>query len=115
MAAVQALGIDLASQGCAQLSMNILDFDRAPLWKVWDEARRLAADEGVSILDSELVGLLPARALVDVADHIGSAVFLTAEQRLAEAAGYLRIRRYDPSMVLEVNLEMARERRQQLG
>ena len=110
MPAVQALGIDLASQGCAQLSMNILDLDRAPLWKVWDEARRLAGDEGVSILDSELVGLLPARALVDVADHIGSAAFLTAEQRLAEAAGYLRIRRYDPSMVLEVNLEMARER-----
>ena len=108
--AVQALGIDLASQGCAQLSMNILDFDRAPLWKVWEEARRLAGDEAVSILDSELVGLLPARALVDVADHIGSAAFLTAEQRLAEAAGYLRIRRYDPSMVLEVNLEMARER-----
>lgn len=107
--AVQALGIELASQGCAQLSMNILDFERSPLWRVWEEAERLAAAEGVSPLDSELVGLAPARALVDVADHIGSASFHTAEQRLLEAASYLRIRRFDPNMVLEVRLAQARE------
>ena len=108
--AVQALGIDLASQGCAQLSMNILDHEVSPLWRVWEEAERLAAEENVSLLDSELIGLVPAAALVAVADHIGSASFHTAEQRLMEAASYLRIRRYDPSMVLEVRLEQARER-----
>jgi len=108
--AVQALGIDLASQGCAQLSMNILDHERTPLWLVWQEAERLAADEGVSLLDSELVGLAPAAALVAVADHIGSGSFHTAEQRLREAASWLRIRRFDPSMVLEVRLAQARGR-----
>ena len=108
--AVQALGIDLATQGCAQLSMNILDFEETPLWRVWEEAQRLAADEGVSLLDSELVGLLPAAALVSVADHIGSGPYHTAEQRLLEAASWLRIRRYDPRMVLEVGLAQARER-----
>lgn len=107
--AVQALGIDLASQGCSQLSMNILDHEQTPIWRVWEEAERLAAEEGVSLLDSELIGLAPARALVDVADHIGSASFHTAEQRLLEAAGYLRIRRFDPNMVLEVRLAQARE------
>ncbi len=107
--AVQALGIDLASQGCSQLSMNILDHEQTPIWRVWEEAERLAALEGVSLLDSELIGLAPARALVDVADHIGSATFHTAEQRLLEAAGYLRIRRFDPSMVLEVRLAQARQ------
>ena len=105
---VQALGIDLASQGCVQLSMNILDHQRTPIWRVWDEAERLAAAESVSLLDSELIGLVPAKALVDVADHIGSGSFHTAEQRLHEAAAYLRIRRFDPSMVLEVRLEEAR-------
>jgi len=109
LAGVQALGIDLASQGCAQLSMNVLDFEGTPLWRVWEEAERLAADEGVSLLDSELIGLAPARALVDVADHIGSGSFHTAEQRLFEAAGYLRIRRFDPSMVLEVRLAQVRQ------
>ena len=108
--AVQALGIDLASQGCVQLSMNILDFEETPLWRVWEEAQRLAVDEGVSLLDSELIGLVPAAALVSVADHIGSGSFPTAEQRLLEAASWLRIRRYDPSMVLEVRLAQARER-----
>mgnify|MGYP001817472076 FL=1 len=106
--AVQALGIELASQGCVQLSMNILDHQRTPIWRVWDEAERLAAAESVSLLDSELIGLVPAKALVDVADHIGSGSFHTAEQRLHEAAAHLRIRRFDPSMVLEVRLEEAR-------
>jgi glutamate formiminotransferase len=107
--AVQALGIDLASQGCAQLSMNLLDHEATPLWRVWEEAGRLAADERVSLLDSELIGLVPAAALVAVADHIGPATYHSAEQRLYEAASWLRIRRYDPSMVLEVRLAQARE------
>lgn len=109
LAAVQALGIDLVSQGCAQLSMNILDHQRTPLWRVWQEAERLASAEGVSLLDSELVGLAPARALIDVADHIGSAIYHTAEQRLLEAAAFLRIRHFDPSMVLEVRLAQVRQ------
>ena len=108
--AVQALGIGLESQGCAQLSMNILDHERTPLWQVWEQAERLAADEGVSLLDSELIGLAPAAALVAVADHIGSGSFHTAEQRLGEAAAWLRIRRFDPSMALEVRLAQVRER-----
>ena len=107
--AVQALGIDLASQGCVQLSMNIVDHERTPIWHVWEYAERLAAAEGVSLLDSELIGLVPAKALVEVADHNGSGSFHTAEQRLLEAAGYLRIRRFDPSMVLEVRLAQVRE------
>jgi glutamate formiminotransferase len=108
--AVQALGIGLDSQGCAQLSMNILDHERTPLWQVWEEAERLAALEGVSLLDSELIGLAPAAALVAVADHIGSGSFHTAEQRLQEAAAWLRIRRFDPSMALEVRLAQVRAR-----
>lgn len=107
--AVQALGIELASQGCAQLSMNILDHGQTPLWRVWEEAERLAAAEGVSLLDSELIGLAPVAALVEVADHIGSGSFHTAEQRLQEAASWLRIRRFDPSMALEVRLAQVRE------
>lgn len=108
--AVQALGIDLASQGCVQLSMNILDHERTPLWLVWEEAERLAAAEGVGLLDSELIGLMPARALAQVADHIGSSAGHAAERRLSEAAGYLRVRGFDPGMVLEVRLAQARQR-----
>ncbi len=107
--AVQALGIDLASQGCVQLSMNILDHARTPLWRVWEEAERLASDERTSLLDSELIGLAPAAALVEVADHIDSGSFHPADRRISEAAGWLRIRRFDPNMVLEVRLARARD------
>ena len=109
--AVQALGIELESQGCAQLSMNLLDHETTPLWRVWEEAERLAAHEGVSVLDSELIGLVPAAALVAVADYIGSHALRTAEQRFRDAASWLRIRRFDPGMVLELRLEQARSAR----
>ena len=106
--AVQSLGLGLASQGCALLSMNILDHEVTPLWRIWEEAERLAAVEGVSLLDSELIGLAPASAFLEVADHIGVPSFHPAERRITDAAGWLRIRRFDPNMALEVRLGTAR-------
>ena len=105
---MQALGIDLASQGCVQLSMNLLDHARTPLWRVWETVDGLARQEGVSMLDSELIGLAPAAALLDVADHIGVASGRPIEERVREAADWLRIRRYEPGMVLELRLAAAR-------
>ena len=106
--AVQALGIELASQGCAQLSMNILDHQKTPLWQVWEEAGRLAAAEDISLLDSEVIGLAPVAALMEVADHIGVGSFHPIERRLGEAAAWLRIRRFHASMALEVRLAKVR-------
>ena len=108
--AVQALGIDLASQGCVQLSMNLLDPARTPLWRVWERVDQLARAHGVSMLDSELVGLAPAAAMLEVADHIGVASGRSLDDRVREAAGWLRIRRYEPGMVLELRLAEARRR-----
>ncbi len=41
--AVQALGIPLASMGCVQVSMNLLDHERTPMWRVFERVRDLAA------------------------------------------------------------------------
>lgn len=106
--AVQALGIDLVAQGCVQLSMNILDHERTPLWRVWEEVEVLAAAEKVSMLDSELIGLAPRSAFLDVADHIGVGSFDPVERRISEAAGWLRIRRFHPTMALELRLAEVR-------
>ncbi len=106
--AVQALGLDLASQGCVQLSMNLLDHDRTPLWRLWEEVERLAAEEGVSPLDSELIGLAPQAAFIEVADHIGVSSFHPIERRISEAAAWLRVRRFHPEMALEIRLAQAR-------
>lgn len=107
---VQALGIDLASQGCSQVSMNLLDHEVTPLWLVWETVGELARREGVSMLDSELIGLAPARALTDVADHVGVASGRSLQDRVIEGATWLRIRRFEPTMALELRLAAARAR-----
>jgi glutamate formiminotransferase len=101
---VQALGLYLDDLGCAQVSMNLLDFAVTPMWKVWETVGELAAAEKVELRESELIGLCPIAALVDVADHIGADPAFAVEERITEAARWLRIRDFDPSMALELRL-----------
>lgn len=60
---VQAIGLDLPQSGRVQVSMNVLDLDRAPLHEVVRRVEREAAKRGVGVLGGELVGLVPARVL----------------------------------------------------
>ena len=53
--------------------MNLLDFAVTPLWLVWDTVRELAAEDGVELAESELIGLAPLAAFLAVADHAGAA------------------------------------------
>jgi glutamate formiminotransferase len=106
---VQALGLWLAELGCAQVSMNLLDFIVTPLWRLFEEVSGLAAAEGVAVRESELIGLSPLAALLDVADHAGVAGELPVDGRLRGAAAWLKLRDFDPSMALEVRLGLARE------
>ncbi len=61
--AVKALGLALPTRGLVQVSMNLTDFDRTSLFAVFDAVSRLAAERGVGVVESELIGLLPRRAL----------------------------------------------------
>ena len=61
--AVKALGLLLASRNLVQVSMNLTDFEQTPLHVVYAAVERLARDYDVSIESSELIGLLPRRAL----------------------------------------------------
>ena len=74
--AVQALGMDLeeperGNPRFAQVSMNLLDFRRTPVWRVYEMVEELANEEGVGVTESELIGLMPQEAFLDVADHLG--------------------------------------------
>jgi glutamate formiminotransferase len=104
---VQGLGLFLDDLGCAQVSMNLLDFSVTPMWRVWEAVRDLAAEEGVSIRESELIGLCPLGALTDVADHARVDDGLAVEERITKAAEWLRVRDFDPSMALELRLAAA--------
>lgn len=59
---VKALGLPLISRGLVQVSMNITDFERTPVHIVYREVERLAALQGITVAESELIGLLPRKA-----------------------------------------------------
>jgi len=61
--AVKALGLELPAQGLTQVSMNLTDYRRTGLRTVVERIRREAANEGVEVAASELVGLVPQAAL----------------------------------------------------
>jgi glutamate formiminotransferase len=61
MPGVQAIGLLLPSSGLVQVSMNVVDIERAPLHEVVERVRAEAASRGVLVTGGELVGLVPAR------------------------------------------------------
>ncbi len=106
--AVQGNGFMIEELKAAQVSMNLLDFETTPMWRVFDEVDRLAAAEGVGVRESELIGLAPEAALDAVASHAGVALEAAPDARFAAAATYLKLRDAQPLMVLERRLESAR-------
>ena len=108
LAAVQANGFMIEELGCAQVSMNLLDFATTPVWRVWEEVRAVAAEDGVGLRESELIGLAPLAAFMDVATHAGAPADAPVEERFAVAAEAIRLRDADPMMALELRLAAAR-------
>jgi glutamate formiminotransferase len=66
---VKAMGVMLGARGLAQVSINMTDFKRTPLHRVFETVRAEAERYGVSVVGSEIVGLVPSEALVDAAGH----------------------------------------------
>jgi glutamate formiminotransferase len=68
---VKAMGllVEIGGRRVAQVSMNMTDFTKTPLFRVVETIRNEAARHGVSIAGSEIVGLVPAQALLDSAEH----------------------------------------------
>ena len=60
---VQALGMLLGSRNIAQVSMNLTDYEVTSIRAVFDTVHKQAAQKGVDILESELIGLIPRAAL----------------------------------------------------
>jgi glutamate formiminotransferase len=105
---VQANGFWIAELRRAQVSMNLLDFTVTPLWLVWETVRDIAAEDGIDVAESELIGLAPLGAFLAVADRAGAPPEHSVERRLAAAAAFLRLRDFSPMQALELRLEAAR-------
>jgi glutamate formiminotransferase len=61
--AVKAMGVRTESRAVVQVSMNLTDYRRTSLPQAFRAVVRHAAEHGVTVLDSEIVGLVPAAAL----------------------------------------------------
>jgi glutamate formiminotransferase len=85
---VKAMGVLLASRNLAQVSMNLTDFERTPIHVVFEAVRREAERYGVPVVGSEIIGLVPKKAL-------------------EMAAGYfLRVENFSPDLVLENRMSL---------
>jgi glutamate formiminotransferase len=66
---VKAMGVLLEDRGIAQVSMNLTNYQKTPVFRVFEMVKREADRYGVSILESEIVGLVPSAALMATAEH----------------------------------------------
>ncbi len=83
---VKAAGFKLEDRGVVQVSMNLTNYEKTPIFRVFETVKREAARYGVSILESEIVGLIPSAALNAAAEY------------------YLQIEGFKPEQVLENKL-----------
>ena len=83
---VKAMGVDLADRGLVQVSINMTNYRKTPLHRVFECVKSEAERHGVAIVASEIVGLTPAEALYMAAEH------------------YLRIENFSSDQVLESKL-----------
>jgi glutamate formiminotransferase/formiminotetrahydrofolate cyclodeaminase len=74
--AVKGIGWFIEEYGIAQLSLNLTDITVTPVHIAFDEACKSAAERGIRVTGSELVGLIPKQSLLDAADF-----FLTRQER----------------------------------
>ncbi len=65
----KAIGVMLEDRKIAQVSMNLVNYEGTPIYYVFEMVRALADRYGTRIIGSELVGLTPAKALIDCAEY----------------------------------------------
>ena len=84
---VKAMGVKLEDRNLAQVSINLTNYEKTPMHRVFDMVQREAARYGVAIRESEIIGLVPSAALIGAAEH------------------YLQLERFGTAQILENKLK----------
>jgi glutamate formiminotransferase len=85
LAHVKAIGVELRERRLAQVSTNLTDFEQTPIRRVFEAVRLEAAREGCAIHSSEIVGLVPRKALdLNEAAHLQLENFVPANKILED-------------------------------
>jgi glutamate formiminotransferase len=87
---VKAMGVKLEDRNLAQVSMNLTNYEKTPIFRVFEMVKREAARYGVTILESEVVGLVPSGALLRSAEY------------------YLQLEGFGENQILEKRLQAPR-------
>jgi glutamate formiminotransferase len=90
---VKSMGVELKARKLAQVSINLTDFEQTPMHRVYEMVKREAERYGAIPVGSEIVGLVPKKAVEMAADY------------------FLQLENFSPSQVLENKLEAALEGR----
>ena len=81
---VKALGVMLEDRNIAQVSINMTDFSRTPLYRVVEVTKAEAARWGVHVIGTEIIGLTPMRALIDSAEYYLQIEDFNADKQIIE-------------------------------
>ncbi len=84
---VKALGFEIKERNQVQVSMNLVNYTKSPVYRVFEMIKSEAERYGVAVTSSELIGLVPQAALMDVSEF------------------YLRLENFSPDQVLENKLK----------
>ena len=79
---VKAAGFELKDRGVVQVSMNLTNYEKTPIFRVFEAVKREAERYGVQVLESEIVGLVPAAALNACAEYYLQVTGFSAHQIL---------------------------------
>ncbi|HEQ99819.1 MAG TPA: glutamate formimidoyltransferase [candidate division Zixibacteria bacterium] len=93
----KALGFEIKDRNMAQVSMNLVNYLRTPIYRVFNTIESEATRWGTSIYSSEVVGLVPNQALINCAKH------------------YLRLENFTKDQILEEKLQQASEQASREG
>ena len=78
----KAMPVALEERGIVQVSMNLTDFSKTAIYRVFEAVKTEARRWGVNVIGSEIVGLVPMQALVDCAEYYLQLENFSAEQVL---------------------------------
>ena len=86
---VKSMGVELKARNLAQVSINLTDFEQTPMHRVYEMVKREAQRYGVMPVGSEIVGLVPKKAIEMAADY------------------FLQLESFSPAQIFENKLESA--------
>src|SRR5712664_161984 len=86
---VKSMGVELKARNLAQVSINLTDFEQTPMHRVYEMVKREAERYGVVPVGSEIVGLIPKKAIEMAADY------------------FLQVENFSPAQVFENRLQAA--------